>query len=140
MLNGLYAELYARTPAAPVIIAVAMMLFCGFLATRVTKKLRLPNVTAYILTGVILGPFCLDLIPDQIVVGSEFLSDIALAFIAFSAGQYFRLETLRRNGVKVLVITLLEALLASVLVFLLCYGLLRLNLPFSIVLAALAST
>lgn len=140
MLDRLYAELYVHTPVAPVIIAVAMMLFCGFLATRVTKKLHLPNVTAYIVTGILLGPFCLDLIPDRFVAGSEFLSDIALAFIAFSAGQYFRLETLRRNGAKVIAITLLEALLASVLVFLLCFGVLGLSLPFSIVLAALAST
>ena len=126
------------TPAA-VIISVAVMLFAGFLMTRLTKLLRLPNVTAYILTGILLGPFVLDLIPPGVVEGMEFLSDIALAFIAFGSGQFFSLPALRRNGAKVLVITLLESLTASVLVFLLGYCLLGLPLAFSAVLSALAA-
>ena len=126
------------TPAA-VIISIAVMLFAGFLMTRLTKLLRLPNVTAYILTGILLGPFALDLIPPGVVEGMDFLSDIALAFIAFGSGQFFRLESLRRNGAKVLVITLLESLLASALIFLLGYCVLGLPLAFSAVLSALAA-
>ncbi len=126
------------TPAA-VIISIAVMLFAGFLMTRLTKLLRLPNVTAYILTGILLGPFALDLIPPGVVEGMDFLSDIALAFIAFGSGQFFRLDSLRRNGAKVLVITLLESLLASALIFLLGYCVLGLPLAFSAVLSALAA-
>ena len=126
------------TPAA-VIISVAVMLFAGFLMTRLTKLLHLPNVTAYILTGILLGPFVLDLIPPNVVEGMDFLSDIALAFIAFGSGQFFSLLALRKNGAKVLVITLLESLAASVLVFLLGFFLLGLPLAFSAVLSALAA-
>jgi Kef-type K+ transport system membrane component KefB len=115
------------------------MLFLGFLMTRLTKRLRLPNVTAYIVTGILIGPYCLNLIPQKVIDGMDFLPDIALAFIAFSTGEFFRLSTLRKNGAKVIVITVLEALTASVVVFLVTYGLLHVNLPFSIVLAALAS-
>ncbi len=140
MLDLLYASLEETSPVAPVIISVSLMLLCGFLMTRLTKKLRLPNVTAYIVTGILLGPFCLDLIPEGIIVGTEFLSDVALAFIAFSSGQFFRLVALRKNGAKVLLITLFEALLALLLVFALCFFVLGLSLPFSVVLAALAST
>ena len=79
------------------------------------------------------------MIPDRVVAGMDFLPDIALAFIAFSTGEFFKLSTLKKNGLKVVVITILEALTASVLVFILTYFILGLNLPFSIVLAALAS-
>ena len=122
------------------IISISVMLFTGFLMTRLTKLLRLPNVTAYILTGILIGPVVLGLIPTQVVQGMDFLSDIALAFIAFSTGQYFRFSTMRSNGPKVIVITLLEALLSSVLVFILSYFILHLPLEFSAVLCALAST
>ncbi len=126
-------------PATMVIISVAFMLFCGFAMTRLTKLLRLPNVTAYILTGILLGPYCLQLIPRTVIDGMDFLSDIALAFIAFSVGEFFKFSEWRKNGGKVLVITLAEALLASVAVFTVLYGILHLNFAFSLVLAALAS-
>ncbi len=125
--------------SAAVVISVAVMLFSGFLMTRLTKLLHLPNVTAYILTGILLGPFALDLIPHRVVEGMDFLSDIALAFIAFGSGQFFSLPALRRNGAKVLVVTLLESLAASALVFLLGYCLLGLPLAFAAVLSALAA-
>lgn len=139
MLQSLYQNLQKESPAAIVIISIAVMLFSGFLMTRLTKKLRLPNVTAYITAGILIGPFCLNLIPQQIITGSEFLSDIALAFIAFSTGEYFKFSKLKHSAGKVVVITLLESLTASVVVFVLTYGILHLQLAFSIILAALAS-
>ena len=56
MIREFYKALQESSPVATIIISVAMMLFFGFLMTRVTKKLRLPNVTAYIITGVLIGP------------------------------------------------------------------------------------
>lgn len=139
MLNSFYAKLQESSPVAVIIIAVAIMLLCGFLTTRITKKLRLPNVTAYIVTGILIGPFCFDLIPQTIIDGTEFLADIALAFIAFGTGEFFKFSKLKNNAGKVVVITLAEALTASLFVFILSFWILRLNLAFSIVLAALAS-
>ncbi len=127
------------SPSARAIVSIAVMLSSGFLLTRITKRLSLPNVTAYITAGILIGPYCLDLIDSRFVEESAFLPDIALAFIAFSTGQFFRLDVLRQNGLKVIFITLAEALMASLLVFVLCYLLLGLSLAFSIVLAALAS-
>ena len=115
------------------------MLFLGFLMTRLTKKCKLPNVTAYILTGILIGPFCLNMIPASVVKGMDFLPDIALAFIAFSTGEFFRISTLKKNGLKVVLITLFEALTATILVFVLTFFVLHLNLAFSIVLGALAA-
>ena len=126
--------------AVPVtIISVALMLAAGFLMTRITKKLRLPNVTAYIVGGILAGPFVLNLIPQRVVEGTAFLPDIALAFIAFSTGEFFRLSALKKNGGKVIIITVLEACGAGVLVFLTCYLILGLSFAFSIVLGALAT-
>ena len=139
MLSGLHEALAGTSQVASIIISVAFMLLFGFAMTRITKLLKLPNVTAYILAGILIGPYCLGLIPQRIIDGMDFLSDIALAFIAFSTGEFFRFSTLKKSGAKVMVITVCEALLASVVVFIVTFFVLRLDLAFSIVLAALAS-
>ena len=139
MLDALYAHLNTTAPVAVIIISVALMLLGGFLMTRITKLLHLPNVTAYITVGILIGPWCLDLIPRRVIDGTAFLPDIALAFIAFSTGEFFRVESLRRSGWGVIFLTLSESLLASLLVFAAVYWGLGLPLAFSIVLAALAA-
>lgn len=138
MFDALYEKIGEQSSAA-VILSVAVMLLSGFLMTRLTKKLRLPNVTAYIVAGILIGPFCLDLVPKGIIDGTGFLADIALAFIAFGTGEFFRLPKLKTSAGRVIAITLAEALAASLCVFVVTRFLLRLDLAFSIVLAALAS-
>ncbi len=122
-----------------IIVSIALMLAVGFLMTRLTKLIKLPNVTAYILAGILIGPFCLNLIPSNVISRLDFISDIALAFIAFSVGEFFKLETLKKNGVKIVILTIFEALMASIVVFVVMYFILNLSLAFSIVLSALAS-
>ena len=138
MLDFLYDRLN-DSQVAVVIISLSIMLMSGFLMTRLTKKLRLPNVTAYILVGIIIGPDLLDLIPERIIDNTAFLADIALAFIAFSTGEFFKLSKLRKNFSSTLVVTLFESITASILVFILCFVIFKLNLPFSLILASLAS-
>ena len=135
MLGAFSQKLAQSGQTAGVIISVALMLFLGFAMTRITKALRLPDVTAYILTGILIGPYCLNLIPASVISGMDFISDIALAFIAFSVGEFFKLSTLKKSGFGVIVITLLEACMASVLVFALTYFILGLDLAFCAVLA-----
>lgn len=139
MLDNFYSKLSRTSPVPVIIISISIILLLGFLVSRITKRLKLPNVTAYILVGIIIGPYCFDIIPDYVITGMDFISDIALAFIAFSVGEYFRFSKLRKNGTKIVAITLFEALTASVLVFVLTYFILHLGLAFSIILAALAS-
>lgn len=139
MIQLLYDGGLSDSSVSAAIISISIILMSGFLMTRITKRLHLPNVTAYIVAGILIGPYCLNLVPKPIINGTEFLPDIALAFIAFSTGQFFRLDVLKKNGSKVIIITLAEALLASLLVFILTFFILHLNLAFSIVLAALAS-
>ena len=139
MLETVYARVGETSPAAVVILSVALMLFFGFAITRITKRLRLPSVTAYIAAGILLGPYVLDLVPTEVVDGMSFLSDIALAFIAFGVGEFFKVSTLKKNGWRVIVITLCEAVLSSLLVFFVSSVLLGLSFEFSLLLAALAS-
>ena len=108
MLGALHSIIAGSSSVASVVISIAFMLFFGFAMTRITKLLKLPNVTAYIITGILLGPFCLNIVPSTVTDGMEFLADIALAFIAFSTGEFFKFETLKKNGGKVVIITILS--------------------------------
>ncbi len=135
----IYDKLGITSPVSITIISIAIMLFAGFLLTRLTKLIKLPNVTAYIVAGILIGPYCLNLIPTNFVTNTSFLADVSLAFIAFSTGEFFRFDTLKKNGGKVVIITVFEALLASILIFIVSYFVMHLTLPFSIVLGALAA-
>lgn len=124
---------------AQIIISISLILMGGFAMTRITKRLKLPNVTAYIVVGVLLGPACFDLVPHNIIEGTEFVSDISLAFIAFGVGEFFKVSALKRCGLSAVMITLVEACIVSAAMFCVLYFLLGLDLSLSVVLAALAA-
>lgn len=130
-------NLASSHPNAAVILSLAVMLFSGFLLTRITKKLKLPNVTGYIFAGILIGPYVLGLVPPSVVSGMDFVTDAALAFIAFGVGKYFKLSALRRSGWGIVVITLLEALLAALLITLTMIGVFHLSVSFSLLLGAI---
>ena len=125
--------------ASVVLLSIAIMLLAGFAATRLTKRVGLPNVTAYICAGILLGPCALKLIPPEITEGMGFITDVALAFIAFGVGKYLRLDALRSTGRRVIVITVAEALVAAVLVALTMRFVFRLDWSFSLLLGAIGS-
>lgn len=125
-------------PAA-VILSLAVILFSGFLMTRLTKRLRLPDVTGYILAGILIGPYMLHLIPREIISGMDFITDIALAYIAFGVGKYFKLSELRKNGRRIFIITLFEALAAAVVVTVTMIFVFHLSVPFALLLGAIGS-
>lgn len=83
-----------------VILSIAFALFAGLMMTRLVKRLHLPDVTAYLVAGLLIGPFFLGRLQiPGIGFGSyeeleslEIISDIALGFIAFSIGNEFRLS------------------------------------------------
>ena len=63
--------------AAEIVLSLALMLFAGFFVTRLTKRLRLPNVTGYILAGILIGPWALRLIPVSVIRHMDFVNDVA---------------------------------------------------------------
>lgn len=124
---------------AATLLSLGIILLAGFLSTRVTKKLRLPQVSGYILTGILIGPHLMGVIPAAVVNRMGFVSDIALAFIAFGVGRFFKKETLRQTGRAVLLITCLEALLAGVLVFCALYFAMGVEWDLALLLGAIAT-
>ena len=109
-----------------ILLATAFALFAGLMMTRVFKyiKLNLPDVTAFLIAGVLVGPFCLGAsgIPgmgfDSMEDISEvsFLSTVALGFITFDIGNEFRLAQLKKTGKAATVIGIIQAVTASLLV------------------------
>lgn len=120
-----------------ILLSLGIILVCGFLATRITKKLRLPNVSGYIVAGILIGPGVLGLIPASLVEQMDFVSDIALAFIAFGVGRFFQKETLAQTGLSVVLITVLEALAAGCAVFAAMYWGFHLDGELSLLLGAI---
>lgn len=120
-------------------LCLAIILLSGFLLTRVTKLLKLPNVTAYILTGVLLGPFCFNVIPTEIINSLGFVTDVALGFIAFGVGRYFLFHELKRNGINILILTCCEALIAAVVIIFVMVVIFRQPLAFALLLGAIGS-
>lgn len=127
------------SPEGRALLGISLIWLAGFLGSRATKAFSLPNVTGYILAGVVIGPYCLNLLPTSLVEGMSFMTDAALALIAFGVGRYLTLDRLWGQGGKIILLTLMEALVAAVLVTLIMLGVFRLPLSFSLLLGAIAS-
>ena len=134
------------------LICLAVALIGGLLLSRVTKLFNLPAVTAYLVAGLLIGPYVLGAlnIPGlgfnsmHQVEGMSLLTQTALGFIAFAMGNEFRLSQLKTFGKKAITIGILQAVITTVLVDLILIGLHLLfpkviTLPSAIVLGAIAS-
>ena len=95
---------------------LSLILLSGLIFGRAVKLLKLPNVTGYLLAGLILGPYCLKIFTVDLVTSFELISEMALAFIAFSIGAEFKISYLKKLGSTSVVIAIFAALLASVFV------------------------
>lgn len=110
----------------------------ALLMTRVMKKISLPNVTGYLIAGLIAGPYCLKLYTSENLNALGIITNVALGFIAFSIGGEFKLSSLKQLGAKIFVITVFEAVGASVLVIT-ALVLLKFPITLALVLGAIAS-
>lgn len=131
------ADFLKQQGNAGIILSIAIILLAGFLCTRVTKRLRFPNVSGYIISGILIGPCVLQMIPEEVVAGMDFMTDIALAFIAFGVGKYFKRDILKKQGSKILTITIFEALTAGACITIAMVTLFRLPWSFSLLLGAI---
>lgn len=92
----------------------ALAMLGGLLMTRLTRLAKLPNVTAYLLAGVLIGPYVLNLVGSDTLAGFGVITECALGFIAFSIGDEFKLESLKAIGRPALLITLFESVFAVI--------------------------
>lgn len=120
------------------LLALAVMIFSGMLCGRLVKRIKLPNVTGYLIAGLLIGPSVLGIIPADTIESFTILSDVALGFIAFSIGNEFKISYFKRVGSTPIVIAIFESLFAVIFVVtaLLVTGH---DLSFSLVLGAIAA-
>ena len=138
--GGIYMALALHIGhTALVILELAVMLLSAFILSGATQRLRLPNVTAYIVAGIVIGPCGLKWIDEAMVESMGFVTDVALSFIAFGVGRYFKWETLKNSGARVLVITALESLGAAAAIAAVMLFVFHLSLSFSLLLGAVGA-
>lgn len=120
------------------LVYIAIVLAAGLLCGRIVKLIKLPNVTGYLLAGLLLGPHIFKVLPADIVDQFSVVSEMALAFIAFTIGLTFKSTYFKRVGITPIVIAFFEALVA---VFLVQIALIAIGCDkaFAIVLGAIAA-
>ena len=114
-----------------VLIQLSFSLVGGLLMSRLAKLLNLPAVTAYLVTGLLLGPYCLGALhlaslgftSSEAVAHLDIISQVALGFIAFTIGNEFRLEQLKHMGRQAITVGILQAVATTALVDLALVGL-----------------
>lgn len=112
------------------LLSVSIALLAGLLMTRLFKPFKLPSVTAYLISGVLIGPYCLGALgvdglgfaDMSCVTNLSLISEVALGFIAFSIGNEFRLEDLKHTGKAAFTIGIFQALAATLFVDLALLG------------------
>lgn len=134
------------------LLSVSIALLAGLLMTRLFKPFKLPDVTAYLIAGVFIGPYCVGALgvdgfgfsSMHAVEALGLVADVALGFIAFSIGSEFRLEELKKTGKQAFVIGIVQALVATLFVDLALLGVHymmpdKLTVPQLLVLGAIAT-
>ena len=131
------------------LLLIAIALFAGLLMTRLFVKFHLPDVTAYLVAGVLIGPCVLGRLnigfsTFEQVDSLSLISDVALGFIAFAIGHEFRLSALKQTGKQATIIGILQAVVTTVFVdiALITFHFLRpdlLSLPVAITMGAIAA-
>ena len=134
------------------LLNISVAMFAGLMLTRLGNKLKLPDVTAYLVAGVLIGPCVIGALHIPGLGFSSFaelealgaISDVALGFIAFSIGNEFRLSQLRETGRQAFVIGILQAVITTLIVDAALLGLhllfpQALSVPAAITLGAIAA-
>ncbi|MBQ4570908.1 MAG: cation:proton antiporter [Bacilli bacterium] len=136
-----------------ILLEISIALIAGLISNRLIKLINLPNVTGYLIVGILLGPYFFSLFNENLtgVISKEMVEsfgiivDIALGFIAFSIGSEFKLSSIKKLGKGIITITLIQAFAALLFVDIalsvlsLCTGSFNENLPLILTLGAVAT-
>ena len=126
------------TTALNTFLILGSMLALGLFFAWLARLCRLPNVTGYLVAGLIIGPSVLNLVDAETLSGLDMISEMALGFIAFSVGGEFKIDYFKKVGVTPIVIAFMESFVA-VLFVIIAMLIARYSLPFSLVLGAIAA-
>ena len=135
-----------------ILLSLSIAMFTGLMLSRLAKVLKLPAVTAYLIAGILVGPYLLGAFgfsglgftSMENIKSFSIISDVALGFIAFSIGNEFRMSDIKHIGKQALVIGIVQAVTATILVDIAFIGLHflfpdKITLPTAIVMGAVAS-
>ena len=135
-----------------ILLSLSIAMFAGLMLSRLAKLVKLPAVTAYLVAGILVGPYCLGALglsgfgftSMADIKSYSIISDVALGFIAFSIGNEFRMSDIKHIGKQALVIGIVQALAATILVDIAFIGLHfifpdKITLPTAIIMGAVAS-
>lgn len=120
-------------------LKLSIIILVGIMGGRVAKKLTLPSVSGYIIAGLILGPSFINLVSSQDLESLGFITDIALAAIAFSIGSEFLLSDMKKVGKRILILTTTEVIGAFVVVFIAMFYIFNQSFEFSLVIASMSA-
>ena len=120
------------------VLYLAIAMAAGLVFNRLAKLAHLPNVTGYLVAGLLIGPCVLNILPAGALEQMNVITGAALGFIAFSIGGSFKIDNLKLIGPKVLLITVFEACGASLVVFLAMLAIRR-PVPEALCLSAIAA-
>ena len=120
------------------ILSLGLLVIAGFIFGRIFNKMGLPSVTGYIVSGIVMGPYGLNIIHKGILSGSDFVSSVALSFIAYTLGKSFTLKSMRKIGKSVFAISIGEVVVSFLVVTLALKFILHQPLYLSIVIGAIA--
>lgn len=120
------------------LLSLAIILLTGLIFEKIIRLFKLPNVTGYLIGGLLIGPSVLNLVTEGQLESLSFVSSIALGFIAFSIGGEFKMSYFKRVGLTPIIIAIFESLMAVFMVTgtLILFGF---DKAFSIVLGAIAA-
>ena len=136
-----------------ILLGISIALIAGLISNRLIKLVNLPNVTGYLIVGILLGPYFFSLfnsnltgvLSEHMVESFGIIVDVALGFIAFSIGSEFKLASIKKLGKGIITITLIQSFGAllfvdiALSVYCLCTGSLAENLPLILTLGAVAT-
>lgn len=120
------------------LLVLALILIFGMYAGRLFEKIKLPHITGYILIGVLIGLVLVLFGLDEVAEHLSIVSSVALGFIAYGIGAELQFDKLKKSGKEVVVITIIQAVMASV-VTIVAVMLIGVSLPIALVLGAIAT-
>lgn len=121
------------------LLKISIVLLVGVIGGRVAKIFNLPNVSGYLVAGLLLGPSFLKLVSGQDIESFSVISELALAIIAFSIGNEFVVKDMLKLGKSIVIITLVEVIGAVLIVFAVMFYFFNQPFAFSIVIASMSA-
>lgn len=122
-----------------ILFYIGILLLAGILAARGAARIKLPHVTGYLIAGILIGPYFLNLIPKDILPDLAIIPEFALGFIAYTIGSTLNVKRIRKAKNGALTIALYESFGAVMVVILCLFLLFRQTIGLSIVLGAIAA-